>query len=1319
MAQDNRLRIEITANTSEAVSNLDDLNNGIAENINQLELLGDEARDSETDFDRLKKQLDETESVVRINLLAQKDTAEAIQKTRENTEKLDKTLKNNKQQTEENTGAVNGLKGSFDGIGDVVFAPIAAAFASFTAVIADGVQKFREFELEMAKIQAVSHSSKEDMAALAKTAEHLGATTQFSAKEAAEGMKELASAGFTTKEVMEGIPGVLNLAAAGGQTLEEAALSTVSAIGQFNLSAKDAADIADTFVSAANAGALSTAELSESLKVVGPVASSLGLSLDDTAKYIAILSDAGIKGSEAGTALRGALAALANPSADAIKELDRLGVSVTNANGKMLPFQTILDGLKDKGMTAAQSFNIFGTEATPAVLAFTNTAKERFIEVTKAVTENEEESKKAAATISNTLDGSIKTLASSYDALAMSMGRAFSEELRGTSKEWVAAMDHTKSSLESLSGAFGSVVGSISSVTANIIGMIGEGWGIASAAMTDWLEKISLVSEAEKELTRQRAAYAIEQQKAADANQAYEKKLANLIALKESFFTVQKKVTDQTESLTRELSGLDNRTASMINKLKDSVNISTDLDAIFNRFKEISLFDGTEKSTDRLLSGLKQLGDAANVTGDQIKTRIADAIKNMDPEGLQRLQNAVEKTGWDFLELGESSTVVLEEILKKGITDIGLNFEEVTNKVRDDEKKLIGSFELIGESALSTGPMIRAAFTEVLEKIDTKAALGQFESLFKEIAAKGKLSTSEVAVLYEKLSEKIASSADSVSADIKAAFNRMGVESKQALDGAAAQAEKDFETIKNSGLATNDALVQAADKYRAAAEATGDAQVIAQANSKTALYQTKDALTEVTTKTEEASTAAKELNEIFNAAMNTIDSAQTVSQIESVIRKLGDLERAGKLTPEEIGKAFEAANAKLEVLKNTIEEFTSPVLALRNELGNLSEAAGNAFAKIGYGEIKKVSEGIDALADSATEVDREFKKLSGNFDNGTFLGYFAALEKTAADIKRQFYDQALAAEELSEKLAGMNNASLVVINSAKRAADGYHLLDQQSLDGIRSQVDRLRQANEALDQSVQSTLANLENELDQLLGNQRAIEERNYQERLKSLDEFYKQAKEAQNADALAAIEKAKETAKKIHEITLKQINEKEIDSDFKTIEVKKQENSKTEPIEVKKQENSKTEPIEVKKQENSKTEPDADTKNNPLTIYRPPEHEITDKAQSVAAHRFYEKPSEDIRAALPSVKPLPVPGWQAAESASTTMRKVQPEPTQYPPTYGPQSYGDTGDIRQASEALREFSRTLSGIVREIADALQNSGFDSMTKIEIAKLRSL
>ena len=302
-----------------------------------------------------------------------------------------------------------------------------------------------DFEAQMSRVQAISGATGKELEELRSQAVELGADTSFSASEAAQGMENLAAAGFETNEIMDAMPGLLDLAAASGEDLASSSDIAASTLRGFGLAASEAGHVADVLAENANRTNSSVAETGEAMKYIAPLARAAGISMEETAAAIGIMANAGIQGSQAGTTLRGALSRLSKPTDDMLQAMDELGIAFYDSEGKMLSLADQVGMLKSamEGMTDEQKNNylvtLYGQEALSGMLALINEGPDSLASLTAAYEECDGSAQTAAATMQDNLKGAVEELSGS----AESLGIVFYDSVAGSLKE--AAQSATES----------------------------------------------------------------------------------------------------------------------------------------------------------------------------------------------------------------------------------------------------------------------------------------------------------------------------------------------------------------------------------------------------------------------------------------------------------------------------------------------------------------------------------------------------------------------------------------------------------------------------------------------------------------------------------------------------------------------------------------------------------------------------------------------------------------------------------------------------------------------------------------------------------
>lgn len=249
------------------------------------------------------------------------------------------------------------------------------------------------FDSAMSEVKAITGATGKDFEQLRSTAQRLGADTAFSSQEAAQAMVEMGKAGWSTQDMLVGMDGVMDAAAASGTDLATTSTIVADAVSTFGLKASESGRAADVLAMAANAGTIGMEDLAESFKYVGPVANQLGISIEDTSAGLVALSQAGIKGSQAGTTLKNVFLRLSAPTAQVKQAIKETGLEVTNSKGEFVGMNSILTQLRQStaNMTNTQKMAIAsqlaGKEAAAGLSAILKMSDEDYAKLSKSMNE--------------------------------------------------------------------------------------------------------------------------------------------------------------------------------------------------------------------------------------------------------------------------------------------------------------------------------------------------------------------------------------------------------------------------------------------------------------------------------------------------------------------------------------------------------------------------------------------------------------------------------------------------------------------------------------------------------------------------------------------------------------------------------------------------------------------------------------------------------------------------------------------------------------------------------------------------------------------
>lgn len=320
-------------------------------------------------------------------------------------------------------GALETLGGKMTSAGTKITALETAAGGAAVALGTQAVKAGASFEAEMSKVSAISGSTGDDLKALTDKAKEMGKKTKFSATESAEAFEYMAMAGWKTDDMLNGIEGIMNLAAASGEDLATTSDIVTDALTAFGLSASDSAEFSDVLAAASSNANTNVSMMGDTFKYVAPVAGALGYSVQDTAIAVGLMANSGIKASQAGTSLRAILSRLAKPTDQVQTAMNELGISLTDSNGNMKSMRQVMEDMRNgfSGLTKDQQANyaatIGGQEAMSGLLAIVNASEEDFNKLTTAIDGSEGTCKNMANTMQKNLSGQFTILKSQIEGI--------------------------------------------------------------------------------------------------------------------------------------------------------------------------------------------------------------------------------------------------------------------------------------------------------------------------------------------------------------------------------------------------------------------------------------------------------------------------------------------------------------------------------------------------------------------------------------------------------------------------------------------------------------------------------------------------------------------------------------------------------------------------------------------------------------------------------------------------------------------------------------------------------------------------------------
>lgn len=319
------------------------------------------------------------------------------------------------------------------------------AFAAVTAGIAAGgtaaATVGSSFEAAMSKVSAISGSTGKDLQSLTDKAKEMGAKTKFTASESAEALQYMAMAGWDTNAMLDGIDGIMNLAAADGLDLATTSDIVTDAITAFGLKASDSSHFADVLAKASSSANTNVSMLGESFKYVAPLAGTMGYSVEDVSLALGLMANASVKGSMAGTSLKTALSNLASPTQQMAEVMDKYGITISDAEGNALPLIDVLQQLREKFSTlseteqTAAASTLFGKEAMSGMLAIINASDSDFKNLNQNINNADGAAQSMADTMQDNLQGQITILKSALEGLGIEIYESMQAPLKDAAIE--------------------------------------------------------------------------------------------------------------------------------------------------------------------------------------------------------------------------------------------------------------------------------------------------------------------------------------------------------------------------------------------------------------------------------------------------------------------------------------------------------------------------------------------------------------------------------------------------------------------------------------------------------------------------------------------------------------------------------------------------------------------------------------------------------------------------------------------------------------------------------------------------------------------
>lgn len=771
-------------------------------------------------------------------------------------------------------------------------AAVGASIASYFTVRSffGAVQGAAELEAKLAEVQAVSGATAGELVALRAAAEAAGASTKFTATEAADALGNLARSGLDANSAIAALPSTLALAQSGSLGLAESSSIMTRALAGFGLEAAQAGRVADVLAKGANSANTTVTGLGQALSFAAPTAVSLGLSLEDTVAIIGKFADAGIDAGRAGTALNAILAQFSDPASKFRKELAAAGITTGN-------FGQALSQLGAVGPTGQKAILAVGQEAGPALRALLNQGIGSLDELRAALLGAEGAAAATAATMDNNLQGASRGLASAWDTVKNALATPVLPVLQQGVTQLAEALR--------------------SAVSDGTVGRFGEalarGFQSALEAFKAFIAQVDF--------------------------QAIGVRIEEFVASAgRSFETLTEYATNAGNSVKLSYGVM----AGGVNAVKAAI---LGIGSVFAEVASIvmegvarlraglasvtfgSLSAGFKEAAEDARISAGAFGASAQAMRDAAEQALVDVADNavMTREAWVGLTSEVDRTA----QSASTAGAALADVASK--TDAVAKAAQAATTAQQQKAQA-------DQAAAQALAKLRQEYAGLIASGDLQAAALKLNEIN---AALGKTPGAAVAA---------SSAAKATAEEVNAAFERMGVVTKEALAAASANAKRDFDIIKSSGQATADGLQVAFRKY-------AEAAIAANGGVATDALKAQAAMQKMVIVTDGAGKAI--VRSMAEAAASTGAVGDAASQAGDGFRTMADEAKKAKKEVEDLGRG----------VKRSGGGFT-------NAEGFSSDARGNAITTSGY-SVQSITQDLMREGLDEEEARRQAQHLIG------------------------------------------------------------------------------------------------------------------------------------------------------------------------------------------------------------------------------------------------------------------------------------------------------------------------------------------------------
>lgn len=947
-----------------------------------------------------------------------------------------------------------------------------------TAITAAGglaIKVGSDFEAAMSKVAAVSGATGTDLSKLTEKAKEMGAKTKFSASEAAEAMNYMAMAGWKTEEMLSGVEGIMNLAAASGEDLASTSDIVTDALSAFGLQASDSGHFADILAAASSNANTNVAMMGETFKYAASVAGAMGYSAEDTALAIGLMANRGIKASQAGTTLRSIMTRLAKPTKEVQGAMDTLGISLTDSEGNMKSLDTIMQDLREgfSGLSeeekAATASALGGQEAMSGLLAIVGASPEEYEKLQSAIENCDGASERMAETMLDNLQGSVTILKSSLEGLGIEIYEGMQEPLKNAADNAIVDVNRLTDAFKR--GGFDAAVEEAGDILAGLATKVAQ----SAPKMID--ASVSVVKSFIKGIGNNKA-----QLKVA-ANDIVRSLCDGLVKLlpkemqkpaKKALDSLVRTFKAGTKNLLSIAQSVLNAIGALFKKLGGSMDtIIPSVVSIVAAFKTFKAVSGPVSSVVGVVTSLTGAAKGAGLA-----TSALNAIMSANPATLLAGAIALLVGGLAAYVVTSGRADEQQDAFNRKMDELGASIEKNQNAI-----------DQLGESMKDTSSSIDASAAPV-ERLRDKMSEAFDETGHVKEGCED-LATSILNQLNEAMGTEYSITADGF------IQNSEGV--KQSIDDVNTSIDEYVENLKSKALqeATTSQYTEAVKEQAEAHRDLAEAQKAHQKAIEKAIdvdEQWRSGLADQEALEKAQRNLAKTTGKLQEAGRAVVEADAQVEGLEGVMDELG------KGTPESVQKAIDAY-AKIPIesedaakgvvaSQETIQEalsstdyskmsegFQLAILQIEKSGGDIPkglqqsivEALKN-FDKLGTEGQESVSSAMRLMMDAMKEKVPEFANVAGMTSDqviGTFSKY---LKDSGAlgDVGTEAIDKLIKGmDSVDTTSVPKKKGEEVTKTAAQSMRDGYEVIDTAS----KGAGERMGQGFSAADYSLVITAA--------------------------------------------------------------------------------------------------------------------------------------------------------------------------------------------------------------------------------------------------------